>query len=500
MIEDFHFLRPIWLLGIVAAVLLAWSSLHRDDLQRRWSGIVAPHLLAHLLVSPGSRWRLRPVHLTVAAIVLGAFALAGPTWDREHAPFVEDKAPLAIVIDLSPSMDTADIAPSRLERAKLKVHDLLALRQGARTAVFVYAGSAHMVLPLTDDAALIEAYVDALATRLMPVPGKDTAAALRLAAGYLAGEAVPGTILFLTDSVEAAAFGAFAEGAGKSEIMVLGIGTTSAADMPLDVAGLQELRKQSGIELATLTLDGDDDVQWVQRRAQTHLQEMQLDEQSRWADRGWWLTPPLALLAALWFRRGWAMHWAVLLLAAGLGLPAQPAEAADWAHAFASADQQGRRAFDAGDFAAAGRLFADPMWKGAALYRAKDFDKAAEAFGAVDTPEAQFNRGNALAHLGKLEPAAAAYQQAVNRRPGWPEATANLAIIQALIAQQANSDPAADPSEPPDSSQFDDKGKKGKTGQVDVGQQSAEIWMRNISVTPADLMARKFAIEAGARP
>src|SRR4029078_11881676 len=124
------------------------------------------------------------------------------TWQRQRPPFVEDKAPLALVIDLSPTMDAIDITPSRLDRVKLKVQDILKRRPGARTDVFVYAGSAHMVLPLTEDAGLVNTYVAALQTRIMPVAGNDTAKALKAAEQGLAREDVPGTILFLTDGVE----------------------------------------------------------------------------------------------------------------------------------------------------------------------------------------------------------------------------------------------------------------------------------------------------------
>jgi Ca-activated chloride channel family protein len=121
-------------------------------------------LLDHLVVGRTERRRLRPVHLTALLMALGSIAVAGPTWEREKPPFVQDQAPLAIAIDLSQTMDAIDVSPTRLERAKLKVRDLLRLRQGARTAIFAYAGSAHMVLPLTEDAHLIETYVDSLAT------------------------------------------------------------------------------------------------------------------------------------------------------------------------------------------------------------------------------------------------------------------------------------------------------------------------------------------------
>ena len=66
------------------------------------------------------------MHLVAGLLALGAIAAAGPTWQRERPPFVEDTAPLAIAIDLSPTMDAIDVTPTRLERAKLKVQDLMA--------------------------------------------------------------------------------------------------------------------------------------------------------------------------------------------------------------------------------------------------------------------------------------------------------------------------------------------------------------------------------------
>jgi Ca-activated chloride channel family protein len=68
-----------------------------------------------------------------------------------------------------------------------------------------------------------------------------------------------------------------------------------------------------------------------------------------------------------------------------------------------------------------------------------------------------------------------------------------------LVAAKRDDDQPQDPNEKPDDIQFDDKGKKGKAGQVNIAEQPSETWMKNIQVSPADLMARKFAIEAGER-
>jgi Ca-activated chloride channel family protein len=513
---EFHFLRPAWLLALPAALALAWIVARREDVRSRWRGLIEPQLLDHLVVDPRARWRVRPVYATVVAIIVGAIATAGPTWKRERPPFVEDKAPLAIAIDLSQTMDAIDVTPTRLERAKLKVQDLLALRAGARTALFAYSGSGHLVLPLTDDAALVRTYLDSLATNLLPPRARDTAEALRVVDDSLVRETVPGTILFLTDGVEPAAFDAFRRHAGgKDQVMVLGIGTEQGGPVRtgpesfledatgrrvftrLDVAALRRL-KSAGVEVATVTTD-DSDVKWVQRHVQTHLAQKEAEAATRWQDEGWWLVLPIGLLAALWFRRGWTIRWVSVLLIA-LGAGASEARAADLLGPWLTPDQQGRLYFQRGDYARAAARFTDPAWKGVALYRAGQFADAIDAFALVNTPESYFNQGNALAHLGKYPQAVKSYQKALEGRPGWPEARRNLDLVQKLIPPPKKEDYGEATSLGADQIKFDDMGKKGKLGKTGLSaEQTAEMWMRNIQTSPAELLARKFALEDAMR-
>jgi Ca-activated chloride channel family protein len=521
MIGDFHFLRPWWLLAILGAALLVFLITRRGDARMRWQDLIAPHLLDRLLIDQQARRRWQPVHFVALVIALGGLAAAGPTWQRQQPPFVEDKAPLAIVIDLSATMDAIDISPSRLERVKLKVQDILKQRPGARTAVFVYAGSAHMVLPLTDDASLVNTYVAALQTRIMPVAGKNTAKALDAAAQGLAREDVPGTILFFTDGIEPAASNAFKRPTGNNEILVLGVGTEAGGPVKtgegqylsdgggrvlakLDVAQLRDFGRDTGIAVATITPD-DSDVRWITQRIRTHLQARLAEGETRWRDAGWWLTLPLALLSAFWFRRGWSVQW--LLAAALLGallLPGE-AEAADrsFIDLWLTPDQQGRLAFDKGDYARAALHFKDPMWRGVALYRAGQYGAALDEFARLRSPESSYNQGNTLAHLDRLDDAAASYSEALKARPDWPAAKANLALIEKLIKERKEDEEEAaeGPNLKPDQIQFDEKSGKGKSAEVDLAQQTADMWMRNIQITPTDLLARKFAIEAeGVKP
>lgn len=492
MIADFHFLRPWWLLALLLPPTLIWISSRSSDVRDRWKALIAPHLLDSLVVMPGRKKRLGPAWLTATVLALSIIGVAGPTWQREPPPFVSDTASLVIAVDLSPTMDANDISPSRIERVKLKIKDILAARAGARTAVIAYAGTAHLVVPLTEDADLIQSYTDALATSLMPKPGKNTLAALQMADLLLKEDGSSGTILLLTDGIEDATAAPAKEiGSG---LIVLGIGTADTPAAKLDIDALKKFGSEAGASVATIT-DDDADVRWIIQRVATNFTRQTASEGDRWHDLGWWLLIPVAGLFGLSFRRGWVTRVSVLMLAARLLLP-DTAEAGTFTDMWLTPDQQGRLAFERGDFATAARHFKDPMWKGTALYREGRFKEAADAFAFSDTPEAWFDRGNALLHLEEFEEGIDAYEQALKKRKDWPEAAANLALAKRLLKQQRDDEEPEQPNEKPDDMQFDDKGKKGKAGTVNLAEETSEMWMKNIRASPADLMARKFAIEA----
>lgn len=567
-LASFHFLRPQWLLLLLPIainyVLMRW----RTSARTQWKQLIAPHLLEHLLVGRGERGRFRPEHLITALLALGTLAVAGPAWQREVSPFAEDTAPLVIALDLSQSMNAADVPPTRLERAKQKIRDLLDARRGARTSLIAYAGTAHSVLPLSDDPTIFATFLDALTTDVMPRQGKEPVAALQLAEETLAGEEVPGSILFITDGIDAGDAARFAEHASSSDdgLLVLAVGTTDGGPIPLgdnrfatdasgrrviatlDRDGLAAVRDQAGAFVVSATAD-DADVQRLARRVQSNLQSArQDDETSRWRDAGYWLTVPLVLLGALWFRSGWTVRWSLLgaVLVLGLASSGSPASAearAEGARAqqatgapqrgtpqggeaqdsrptddprperpfrfidlWLTPDQQGRRLLERGEFAAAAVTFEDPMWRGVASYRAGDFDAAIDAFAADPSPEAAFDFGNAQARLGNYQQAVASYQQALADRPGWIEAQENLDLVQAILDAQADDAPQGNPGDPtfaPDELQFDDQAPQGERGEVDMQQltdeQIAEMWMRRLQTSPADFLRRRFATEVAQR-
>ncbi|MDK4717266.1 VWA domain-containing protein [Rhizobium sp. CNPSo 4039] len=513
MISDLHFLRPWWLMALILPPAVIWLSAQTLDIRRRWSGLIAPHLLDSLLVESDQRSNLRPAWLLAIVLGLSILGLAGPTWQREAPPFLADTAALVIAVDLSPTMDAVDISPSRIERAKLKIRDILATRQGARTGVVAYAGTAHLVVPLTDDNDLIETYTDALATRIMPKPGKDTSAALNLADSLMKAEGTPGTILLLTDGIEEGADAAANQ--IDSNLLVLGFGiggamkaavsdssSPDAAEAPhssLDLDALRDMTRKMGAKVATMT-DNDADVRWIALNIQANFIRQNTVNGDRWRDFGWWFMTPAVIAFALSFRRGWVVKVAALVLAMRLIAPID-VQAAGLADMWLTSDQQGRLAFERGQFERAASLFRDPNWRGVALYRAGRYQQAWKAFAMSDTADAWYNQGNCLIHTGEFDEAIAAYHKALEKRKPWPEAEANLAVAELLKKkQQEDDEEAQEPNEKPDSIQFDDKGKRGKAGVINMAEQTSEMWIRNIAVSPADLMARKFALEDRGAP
>jgi Ca-activated chloride channel family protein len=330
----FHFLRPAWLLLLIPAFGLPFVWLRRNDVRARWRGVIAPQLLEHLIVGGAKRRVIQPVHTLALLLGIGAIAAAGPTWQQERPPFNQDKAPLVVVLELAHSMDATDIAPTRLERAKQKVLDLARARKGARTGLVVFASTGHLVVPPTEDPAMLELYVPALSPALMPRDGKNAAAGLDVAERLLENDPAAGTIVFMSDGFDANSADAFVRKAKslRHQLLWLAVGTEhggpirapdgmiqmDAEGHPLlgtfDADAIRTVARDADIPLASMRAD-DDDVAWVQHRAQAYLAQAEETRiEPRWKESGYWLVLPLLLLALWSFRRGWTVKWLPVVL------------------------------------------------------------------------------------------------------------------------------------------------------------------------------------------
>ncbi|MFK0310074.1 VWA domain-containing protein [Pseudomonas sp. NPDC090233] len=517
-----HLLRPYWLLLWIPAAALPWAWRRRNDLKRQLQGTIAPHLVEHLIITPQEQPRLRPVYLLAALLSIGALAAAGPTWQRDIPAFVDNRAPLILALDLSPSMDADDVPPSRLQAAKHTLHDLVMRRAGARTALIAYAGSAHLVLPATQDPQLLDTFLQALSTNLIAQTGKDVLGVIEVAKRLLAAEQVPGTLVLLTDGADASQFAAIPAALKGSDlqVMVLAVGSGNAGVLrdaqgrariasdgrpvqaDFDEDALRKLASASNGPLGSLTLN-DDDLDWIELHAQRHFQAAQGDpQQVQWKDAGYWLCWPLALIALLCLRRGWKVHWlAVAGLAVVLGAQPQSARAGPVADAFFTPDQQGRWAFEHGHYPQAAEHFTDPFWKGLAAYNAADYDLALASLGRLDSAQANFYRGNIYVRQFKFAQAITAYQQALKQQAVFPEATANLALAQALLKDYEDQQQAGTPDEKADKVVEDQTPSQGAKQKQQVTPQAAsdQVWLNNLTTSPAQFLQRKFLLQDASR-
>ncbi|AOX47947.1 vWA domain-containing protein [Pandoraea norimbergensis] len=529
----FHFLRPWWLVLLVPALMLPWLWRRSRNVRLQWRRFIAPELLAHLIVGEAHRRRLQPVDTIGILLGLGALCAAGPTWEQVRPPFDQDLAPMVVVLSLAKSMGATDIAPSRLDRAKTKVLDIARSRKGARTGLIVFGGSAHLVVPPTDDLDMLTLYVPALSPDLMPHDGKRMDLGLAEAERLLAHETTPGTIVFVSDGIDPAVRDTFVARAkaSKHQLLWLAVGTPQggvirrpdgtadsndtgqAVATGLDQRGIQSLANAADIPLASLRAD-EDDVSWVRRRAQAFLADAEAAQRVPvWRENGFWLIVPLLLIVLGSFRRGWAVKWSIVAaFLVGMSSGPEVVRAADatdavpanttgwrWIDAFATHDQQGRWYFSRGDFATAAARFDDLMWKGRAQYAAGAYEDAlatfSEALARSHSAEAAFYVGNTLAKLEDIEGAIQAYQHALALHPNWPPAKNNLALMETRKKQNEDAEDEPQAKVKADEITFDKPKGKGMTAMVAMPT-SEDIWMRGLNTSPAVFLRQRFAVEA----
>lgn len=471
--SDFHLLHPEFLLLLIPLAIITWGVKRQSALSGQWKNVIAPQLQAYVLKqqAQGSdkKWELPIIFL---AAILGILALSGPSWQKQASPIYNSQAGLIIALDLSLSMTAQDVAPTRLQRAKFKITDILQQQADKNIALIAFAGDAHAVSPLTKDSRTILAMLPALDPYIMPVQGSNFVALAKQAIElFEQGKSNPKQLLIISDGIESRDINEASMLLKQSdiELSVLTVGTEQGAPLvkpdghffkdangqvimpPLEWENLQNFANQSGARIHKLS-SNDQDIDYLLSQSainQDYQESEELAEFDQWLDEGYWLILPMMLLALVGFRKG-----VFLSVALCMGLNTESSWALDIPDFLLNQDQQAFKQL-ANKPQYASELFKDQNWKATSLYKAGDYQGALDIWAQNSDAQSLYNQGNALAKLNKLDDAINAYQKALEKQPDLEDAAFNKELIENMQRDQESSDQQQSDSSDKESSDSD---------------------------------------------
>ena len=414
--QDFHFLRPYWLIGLILPVLIYLQSYSQQKAESAWSKVCDENLLDFLLIKSNGEKRKWPMISAVVTVLFLVMALAGPTWSKKSNPALSVENPVMIMLNMSGDMWQKDVSPSRIERAKYVIKDLVKTLKNTESGLIVYSKEPFMITPLTEDAAIIDNLLPALEMNIMPENGDRLDRAIDLAVKRMQEAALPsGNIVVLTANV-GERFDAALESASKAatagydvDIVNMSSQNNDKLKMVAEKGRGLYISYNKGLDLLIKKIN---DITAKEIKQSQNMQTV-------WNDMGWYFLWLPALLLLGYFRRGLLVIVVMFLL---FGQPVQ----ASW---FLNDNQEALKNFKEQNYGAAAEKFTDTQWKASAAYKSGDYDAAFKNFAKGNDVTALYNQGNALAKGGKIDEAIKKYEEVLQQKPDFEDAKFNLEYL-----------------------------------------------------------------------
>lgn len=447
---DFTFIRPAVLWLLIPALALFFIAFIKYKKQSA-DNLIAVHL-APFIMNESNTKASQPLWLVAVFCCLAIMFSAGPSFEEKQVPVFQSKSARVIVMDMSYSMYSTDIAPNRLMQSRFKALDMIELFKEGDTALVAYAGSAYTISPLTNDATTLSNLIPSLSPDIMPDKGSNVLAGLDMAkelltqAGYIDGD-----IILVTDGIDQEEQSDITSFTSNSSyrLNIYGVGTEQGAPIKLPEGGflkdsygqiviptinisrLKSLATRSGGKFA-LYQPSSSDIATFAPSANSELLKDEKQSHALWRIDAGIYGLLILLPLGLYLFRSAAFLGAFLVLSV---LPTQQASALELPSFLKNTDQQALDAYKNKDFEQAANADSSSL-KGAALYQQGNFDAALEAFSNDKSATGFYNYANALAKSGQLEQAIDAYKQAQTLQPNFSEAADNQALVEQLLEQQ----------------------------------------------------------------
>ena len=399
----------LWAIPVFFLVVVYGMKTRQNILTRFASpkslGTIAPE------ANSGRRWI--KAGLVLCSLLFICLALSGPQYGYLWQTIEQKGVDIIVAVDLSRSMLATDIQPTRLDRAKREIYDLLTMLKGDRVGLVAFAGTAFLQCPLTLDYEAFHIFLTTLTPDFLPIGGTDISGAITASlSAFDPKTASEKAIIMITDGENTGKIDPMeaAENARKVgvKLFCIGVGSDEGVPIPAETGGIKKDRSGNIIltrldeetlkKMAILTggtyirsVAGSMDLDVIytnEIRGKMESSTLSTDRKQIWEDR---------------FQ--WVLAFAILAIGAELFVPVVRKKAAVLGMLFLLLYSVTVHA-------------ENPLRSGIDAYNRGEYDKALKLFidaqlDQPDRPDILYNIGNAYYHTGNYEAAAKSYKEAL---------------------------------------------------------------------------------------
>ncbi|SFV63723.1 TPR domain protein in aerotolerance operon [hydrothermal vent metagenome] len=453
MIEQLHFIRPLWFYAFIPLSILLWFLYQKikNNQGGAWSNIIAQHLLSALSIKNHQKQSKFPFVTLIISSFLLIFALSGPSFQKYPNQTFKLKQTLFIVLDLSTSMNATDVKPSRLKRALFSIKYLLKKDFEDDVALIGFSAEPYLISPATNDKKTILSLIDGINTDILPTQGSQLNLTMKFVQQLINNRPKGiNNILLLSDveKISNAALETIKQlKKNNTKTSMINVASIVGSAIPKEDGVLKYNNKiiiskrNNKVSNQIVTNGGgilqnldetpnaiDNFLTFKQQIFKKALEKQQDKTINSWMDSGIWLTLLLIPFSLISFRKGY-----LLVLPFIFFLPHNNLEASTWQDLWQTKNQQAQQQFLNKEYQKAITNFENPAWKASSFYKAKHYKQAQKLFSKLGHT---YNEANALARLGQFKKAIKKYQQIKKNNPNYKNALYNIELLKKLSSKK----------------------------------------------------------------